>query len=458
MTSPANRSGEDEQVEQVLRAAREAGVEFIHLQFIDIPGTIKGLSLPTDHLASCLTEGIWFDGSSVEGLARIAESDLYLLPDLATFGIIPWEKPTTARLICNLVTPGRQPFPADPRYVLRRALDDAAELGLSYRAGAEVEFYLFEDPAPDRRAPLRVVGARSLVPADRRSYFELPDERAAGLCQEAMEMLRSLGYRVAATHHEVSPGQHEIDLVEDDALRTADAIVTLKLVIRALAHQAGLLPTFMPKPIDRSSGSGLHLTQVLLDRATERGSLFEDHGGGHLSTVGQHFVAGQLAHARGMCAVLAPLVNSYKRLEGGDEAPATVAWARVNRGSFIRVSEAQGPGSGVLEVRAPDPSCNPYLALVVLLQCGLDGLRAKTSLPGPDEPEGRPGPLTGESAADPLPSTLGEALEEIGRDMTVRSALGQPVYERFLAAKDQEWVAYRHHISSWEIEAYLENA
>lgn len=459
-TSWTNEADRDRgaRIERVLEVAGEARVEFVHLQFIDIPGAIKGLTVPVDRLASCLTDGVWFDGSSVEGLARIAESDLYLLPDLDTFAIAAWEGPATARLVCNLVTPGHEPFLADPRFVLSRALADAAEIGFSYRAGAEVEFYLFEDPQPAGRPHGRGNVPRTLQPADTRSYFELPDERAAALCQKAVKILRGLGYQASATHHEVSPGQHEIDLDADDGMRTADAIVTLKLVIRSLAHQVGLLPTFMPKPIESASGSGIHLSQFVLDRTTGQTVLFEPGEGSRLSPLGQHFVAGQLAHARGMCAILAPLVNSYKRLLGGNEAPSSVSWARVNRGSFIRLSEAQSLANAVLEVRAPDPSCNPYLALAVLLQSGLDGIREQTPLPSPDEQPVRLSPSDGEATVDPLPSTLGEAIEELGWDMVVRSSLGQPVFERFLAAKEQEWLAYRHHISSWELESYLETA
>lgn len=443
-----------EEIERIGQVAAAAGVEFVHLQFIDIPGTIKGLTIPVHRLKACLAEGIWFDGSSVEGLARIAENDLYLVPDPATFAIVSWERPTTARLICNLVTPSRQPFPADPRFVLARALADAAEQGYQYRVAAEVEFYLFEDPAraglsDDRRWPL--------VPADARTYFELPDERAGLVCQRTVTVLRELGYAVAATHHEVSAGQHEIDLAEDDALRTADAIVTLKLVLRALAPSVGLLPTFMPKPLEKSSGSGIHLAQTLVDSATGR-NVLRASDGHQLSIPGQHFVAGQLAHARGMCAVLAPLVNSYKRLLGGDEAPAAITWATVSRAAFIRVSELATPGSPVVEVRAPDPSCNPYLALAVLLHAGLDGIRQQTPLPAPVEATERLDETAGEVVADPLPSTLGEALDELGWDMVVRTALGQPVFERFLAAKEREWLAYRHHISSWELQSYLESA
>jgi glutamine synthetase len=273
-----------------------------------------------------------------------------------------------------------------------------------------------------------------------------------------VKLMRSFGYNVAASHHEASPGQHEIDLGQDDALRTADAIVTLKFVIRALAARARLFPTFMPKPLEKSSGSGIHLSQVMVDLTSGQNVFYDPEGEHQLSSTGQSFVAGQIAHARGMCAVLAPLVNSYKRLLGGDEAPSAVDWARVNRSAFIRVPEATQAASCLIEVRAPDPSINPYLALAVLLESGLDGIRGQTPLRPPAEQDARH-PTTSESAEyDMLPSTLGEALEEIEWDMAVRSALGQPVYERFAAAKEQEWLAYRHHISSWEIETYLETA
>jgi glutamine synthetase len=450
----------------VIAAAAAAEVEFVHLQFTDVPGAIKGLSVPAVRLAECFDDGVWFDGSSIEGMARLAESDLFLRPDPTTYALIPWERPTTARMLCDLMTPDGQPFVADPRYVLRRALADAAESGLVYRVGAEVEFYLFEEagerddrvrtgrdrsgPHPSRGAP----GGR-LMPADARGYFELPDERAADLCQTALKVLRDFGYQVVATHHEVSPGQHEIDLGEDDALRTADAIVALKLVVRALALRRGLLPTFMPKPLEHASGSGVHVSQYLLDREHGDNVLFDLHGEHQLSPVGQSFVAGQLAHARGMCAVLAPLVNSYKRLLGDDEAPSLVDWARTHRNALIRVPEVAHPSACHVELRVPDASFNPYLALAVMLQAGLDGVRNRTALPEPAERSVR---AEADATLDSLPSTLGEALEELEWDMVPRSALGQPVFERFVAAKEQEWLAYRHHISNWELDAYLENA
>jgi glutamine synthetase len=458
------RAADPEAVERVVQAARDKGVEFVHLQFTDVPGSIKGVSVPVERLTNCFTDGVWFDGSSVEGLARLAESDLYLRPDPTTFAIIPWERPTTGRLLCDLVTPDGVAFAADPRNVLRRTVADATELGYAYRVGAEVEFYLFEERDVERAADggsRRRGGPRDLsplVPSDSRSYFELPDERAATLCQSAVKIMRSFGYNVAATHHEASPGQHEIDLGLDDALRTADAIVALKLVIRALAPKAGLLPTFMPKPMEKATGSGVHLAQVMIDRVTGTNAFFDPGGDHQLSSLGQSFVAGQIAHARGMTAVLAPLVNSYKRLLGGDEAPSEVDWARTNRSAFIRVPEAVNSGSCLIEVRAPDPSFNPYLGLAVLLHCGLDGIRNQIPLnPPAEQPPGRE-PTGDDAVNDRLPSTLGEALEEIEWDMVVREALGQPVYERFATAKEQEWLAYRHHISRWEIDTYLDSA
>lgn len=438
-------------VDLVLRRARDEGVEFVHLQFTDIPGSIKGLSIPAERLEQCLRDGVWFDGSSVEGLARLAESDLYLAPDPSTFTVLPWEKVKTGRLICDLRTPEHEPFAADPRFALKRALASAEERGYDYRVGAEVEFYLFEERSV-RGEPT----ARTLIPPDARSYFELPVARAAETCHETVRVLRDFGYRVTASHHEVSPGQYEIDLAEDNALRTADAIVALKLAVRTLASRHGLSPTFMPKPKTRTNGSGLHLSQILIDRVNGANVFFDPDAEWHLSPDGQHFIAGQLAHARGMCALLAPLVNSYKRLVGGGEAPARVTWAKVSPGSFIRIPETRGAAEAI-EVRAADPSCNPYLALAALLHAGLTGLDSHALLPPPAEFAGG-ADAPDDETVDLLPSTLGEALEELGWDMVVREALGQAVFERFLAAKEQEWSAYRHHVSDWELEAYLETA
>jgi len=446
----------DERHERLLDQIRRANVEFVHFQFTDIPGAIKSVAIPASRLQASLERGVWFDGSSVEGTARFAESDLYLRPDPTTFALLPWDARPTGRLLCDICLPDGSAYPADPRQALKRALAEAAELGYDYRVGFELEFFVFEDRADlfgDGRIP---------EPLDTSSYFDESDDRAANLCWTAAQALGGFGFEVEATHHEVAPGQHEVDLAEHDALSAADALVALKWALRSFGRRDGLLVSFMPKPIEEASGSGLHVQQVLAHREGG-GNAFGDGAAEYgLSAVGKHYIAGQLAHARGMTAVIAPLVNSYKRLMGGAEAPGQISWARINRGSLIRVPEvAQGAGARV-ELRAPDPSCNPYLALAAMLEAGLDGIRNELPLPGPvEELPDRASGADGESAgpaANPLPGTLGEALEELEWDPVVRGALGQPIYERFLAAKEAEWLAYRRHISLWELKSYFKGA
>jgi glutamine synthetase len=440
---PVTRNRDD-----VVEAARAAGVELVHLQFTDVLGTIKSMSIPVSRLQRAFDDGAWFDGSSVEGMARVAERDLYLMPDPSTFAVLPWEATPTGRLICDLGLPGGAPFKADPRAVLQTALERAAEHGFSYRVACEVEFFVFDDvPAP------------ALVPVDHSGYFEMQGNRATALCMAAIDAVGSFGVEVEATHHEVGPGQYEIDLAEQDALCAADGLVALKWALRALGQRSGLRVSFMPKPIESASGSGLHVAQVVTNRSGD--NAFFDQGQRYaLSSVACQFIAGQLAHARGMCAVVAPLVNSYKRLGGGAEAPARVTWARVNRGALVRVPEAHSGPRTRLELRAPDPSCNPYLALAVMLQTGLDGIDRQLPLTEPMEALEGHGARedVAEQIANPLPTTLGEALEELEWDPVVREALGQPVVERFLAAKEREWLDFSQHISRWELERYLDSA
>jgi glutamine synthetase len=435
--------------DDVIEAARAAGVEVVHLQFTDVPGTIKSMTIPVSRLQRAFDDGAWFDGSSVEGLARVAERDLYLRPDPSTFAVLPWETTPTARLICDLGLPGGAPFTADPRAVLQTALERASEHGFSYRVALEVEFFVFEESV-----------ARELIPVDRSGYFEMQGSRATALCMAAIDAVGSFGVEVEATHHEVGPGQYEIDLAEQDALCAADGLVALKWALRALGQRSGLRVSFMPKPIESASGSGLHIAQVLADNRGGTNVFFDERQPYALSTLACQFIAGQLAHARGMCAVVAPLVNSYKRLTGGAEAPSRVTWARVNRGALLRVPEALTGPRTRLELRAPDPSCNPYLALAAMLCAGLDGIDRQLPLSEPMEEleRCREGEDVAEQIANPLPVTLGEALEELEWDPVVREALGQPVVERFLAAKEREWLAYSQHISRWELDHYLESA
>lgn len=428
----------------------DAGVEFVQLQFTDIPGTIRSVTIPAGRLATILEKGLWFDGSSVEGLARVAENDLYLRPDLGTLAVLPWEERPTARLICDLYQPDGTPFGADPRRALRAVLDSAAEMGFVYRVGCELEFSIFHAEQ----------GGSGLRPIDSGGYFEVTEQRAEDLCRDATRALGSLGFSVEMTHHEVAPGQQEIDLAVTGGLELADALVALKTALRVYGRRAGFLVTFMPKPIEGQSGSGLHIQQVLVDRAGNRDAFFDPDRPYQLSAVGRRFIAGQLAHARAMCAVIAPLVNSYKRLMGGDEAPAHITWARTSRGALIRVPDANSRDQTRIELRAPDPSCNPYLALAVMLRSGLDGIASELELPEPiEEPLVRePRRAESEPIADVLPGTLAESLEALAWDPVVRDALGQPIYERFVAAKEREWADHSAHVSAWELRTYLESA
>jgi glutamine synthetase len=440
-------------VSSIVDRARAAGVEVVHLQFTDVPGAIKSLTIPASRLERTLEQGAWFDGSSVEGLARTAESDLYLRPEPSSFAVVPWEATPTARLICDLCLPGGAPFPADPRQALKAVLTEARELGFEYRVSVEVEFFVFED----RDGPAG--GPRPLAPVDRTGYFEMQEARAASLCRQAIDALAGFGVEVEASHAEVGPGQHEIDIAELGALEAADAVVALKWALRSLARREHVLVSFMPKPLEDAPGSGMHISQVLIEQASASDAFFDPAQQYQLSTVGAQFIAGQLAHARGLSAIVAPLINSYKRLSGGAEAPARVSWARIHRGALLRVPEPAAGRGTRLELRAPDPSCNPYLALAAMLKAGLDGIRNQLVLPEPAE-EAMTADLEGEAAdlADPLPATLGEALEELNWDPVVRDALGQPIFERFLAAKEQEWQAFGRHISAWELARYLEGA
>jgi glutamine synthetase len=443
---------------EALARVREAGADFVYLQFTDILGAVKGVTIPASRLEHAFEEGVWFDGSSVEGWARVAESDLYLRPDPTSLALFPWETPPAARFICDLGLPNGEGFQGDPRQALRAVLDEAQEAGFDYRVSAEFEFFLFQDQGGVREGL-----AKGLEPSDAESYYSMPTEKPLRLCHEVARTLERCGFSVAATHHEVAPGQHEIDLAEHDALRAADAIATLKIALRAYGQREGLLATFMPKPLSGLSGSGLHLQQSLFERPSGRNAFYDPDGAYRLSDVGRAFVAGQLAHARGMCALLSPLVNSYKRLTGGGEAPALIDWARINRGALIRVPELGADGERMfVELRSPDPSCNPYLALAGALKAGLEGVASQLTLPEPieerPEADSEAEAEEAERSADPLPQTLGEAIEELEWDPVIRAALGQSIYERFLAAKEQEWAAYRNHISLWEIENYLQGA
>lgn len=448
MTHPDDRQTQNEAVAE--RARRE-GVRFIDLQFIDVVGVVKSVTIPASQFDDCLHHGKWFDGSSIEGFARTAESDMYLLPDPTTFAVVPWEDGanTTARVICDVLTPSGERFPGDPRAVLTNVLREAEEQGFDYQAGPELEFFLFHAGALSEITPL---------PHDRGGYFDLSTDLAYSVRKEMVNALEALGVRVETSHHELAPGQHEIDFQHESALRTADSVVTARYALKAVAEQHNLYATFMPKPVFGVAGSGMHIHQSLRDRRTQRNAFAEADDEYGLTNLAKHFVAGQLAHARGMEAVLAPLVNSYKRVVPGFEAPVYVSWARVNRSALVRVPRPPaGRGEATrIELRSPDASCNPYLALAVMLKAGLDGVRRELNPPAPLEESlwGYSGERAPRGVAV-LPTSLGEALEAMADDPLIREALGDHVYERFLEAKRQEWDEYRQQVFPWELQRYL---
>jgi glutamine synthetase len=437
--------------EGVLRAAREHMVKFIHLQFTDVVGVVKGVTIPVHELETALDTGVWFDGSSIQGFARIAESDMYLAPDPDTFRVIPWEGKegaSTARMICDVYTPAGEPFPGDPRGVLKAAVAKAEEMGFIYNTGPELEFFLFHNDE---------FGYPVLEPHDKGGYFDYSTDLAVGIRKDMVAALEALEIMPEASHHEVAMGQHEIDFQYADAVKTADNAVTFKYVLKAVARFHEVYATFMPKPIAGINGSGMHTHQSLVSKDSGKNAFNDPDDEFGLSVTAKQFIAGQLAHARGLCPIVAPLVNSYKRLVPGYEAPVYISWARINRSALIRVPRVSHPEATRLELRCPDPSCNPYLAFAAMLMAGLDGIEKEMTPPNAlEENLYELDDACRESfQVKTLPGSLGEALECLAEDDVIQSALGPHVYERFVDAKTQEWNEYRTQVSPWEIERYL---
>lgn len=432
----------------ILQRAEDEKVEFINLQFTDITGMVKNVTIPVAQLRDCLDHGVWFDGSAIEGFARIAESDMYLVPDLETFALIPWDDTyVTARMICDVYTPDHKPFAGDPRYILRLALEEAAKMGFGYNVGPELEFFLFRN-GPD--------GRPSADPHDSASYFDVSSDMATNIRRHMVKALAAFGIEVEAMHHEVAVGQHEIDFHYGPALRTADHAVTFRMACKAIAQQHGLYATFMPKPMADVAGSGMHVHQSLFDLKTGKNLFYDASDPYGLSPLARSFIAGLLAHSKGMLAVLAPLVNSYKRLVPGYEAPVYISWGRTNRSALVRVPRISPsrPHSTRAELRCPDPSCNPYLALAVMLRAGLDGIRNDLPLPrAMEEDLYHVDPRAYQ--LETLPGSLGDALDALQADDVVCDALGPHIVERFVEAKTQEWNEYRVFVSQWELDRYL---
>jgi glutamine synthetase len=439
-----------------IAAARERGIRFVQLQFTDILGVVKAVTIPIGRLEDSVQHGTWFDGSSVEGFTRIAESDQYLAPDMTTFNEIPWQPGSgprgTARVICDVFTPRGEPFAGDPRYVLRRQVERAKQLGYVVNTGPELEFFLLRRGEDGSIKPL---------PHDRAGYFDYSTDLAQEVRQDMVDALEAFGIRVEAAHHEVAEGQHEIDFEYADALKTADNAITFKFTLKAIAQLHGLYATFMPKPIHGINGSGMHTHQSLFSVAEGRNAFADPTAPYGLSDVAKAYMAGILAHARGMSAILAPLVNSYKRLVPGYEAPTYITWGRTNRSALIRVPMIS-PGKSIegtrAEVRCPDPSSNTYLAFAAMIAAGLDGVERGLVLSEPVEESlfEMDASRIAEKGIRQLPGTLGEAIDELESDPVIGEALGDHVLTHYVSAKRAEWDEYRTQVTGWELDRYLE--
>ena len=437
--------------EDIIRMVKEEDVEFIRLQFTDIFGQLKNVAITASQIEKAVNDQVMFDGSSIEGFVRIDESDQYLYPDLDSFAIFPW-RPNhgrVARLICDVHDPDGKPFVGDPRHVLKRALKRAEEMGFdAFNVGPEAEFFLFQ--TDDEGKPTTRTN-------DEAGYFDLgPLDHGEGTRREICMALEQMGFEIEASHHEVAQGQHEIDFKYADALRTADNIMTFKLAVKTLAQKNGLHATFMPKPIFGINGSGMHTNMSLFQGG--KNAFYDPDDPKGLSKEAYSFIAGLLAHVKGMAAVTNPLVNSYKRLVPGYEAPCYLAWSASNRSALIRIPAARGQSTRV-ELRSPDPACNPYLELALCLAAGLDGIE-KGLTPPPEVTEN----IFDMNAAarkahgiDSLPDSLEEAIHALEADPLVLDTLGEHVAANYIEGKRKEWEEYRTRVSSWEREKYIIN-
>ncbi|MBU0527530.1 glutamine synthetase family protein [Candidatus Micrarchaeota archaeon] len=437
--------------DELFESMESDNVKFVNLQFTDMFGMVKSISIPINHLENSFDHGTWFDGSSIEGFARIHESDMYLKPDMETYAVLPWHNSSdgnTARFICDVHKPDGSPFEGDPRYVLKKVIQEAKDLGFDYNVGPELEFFLFK----------RENGKLLPIPHDSGSYFDQSNDLAYDIRRDMNVTLQKFGINVEASHHEVALGQHEIDFKYGDALSTADNGTTFKFVLKAIAQKHGLHATFMPKPVPGINGSGMHVHQSLFKDGEN--AFFDESNKYHLSNHAYSFIAGQLAHAKAMSAILCPTINSYKRLVPGYEAPVYLSWGHTNRSALIRIPRySKGKSQSTrCEIRCPDPSCNLYLAFAVLLKTGLDGM--KNNMIPPDSIEedlyGFDDKKLEDMKINTLPDSLQSALREFKRDDVIRDALGKHTFEKYIEAKTKEWDSYKLQVTPWEIENYLE--
>lgn len=432
----------------LLKIIQEEDVEFIRLQFTDIYGNLKNIAVTSSQIEKILDENCVFDGSAIKGFVGVEQSDMYLVPDFSTFEIFPWrpQQGKVARLICNIEMPSGEPFLGDPRYILKEAIHVGKEMGYVFEVGPECEFFLFH--TDDNGMPTTITHEQA-------GYFDIgPLDLGENARRDMVLTLESMGFEIESSHHEAAPAQHEIDFKYDEALHTADNIMTFKLAVRTIAKRHGLHATFMPKPKYGVAGSGMHLNMSL---SKDGKNIFCDKSDPNgLSKEAYYFIGGLMKHIKGMTAVLNPLVNSYKRLVPGFEAPVYIAWSSINRSPLIRIPAIKGDNVRI-ELRSPDSSANPYLALALCLRAGLDGIANKIMPPNAvnknifemTDVERK------EALIESLPANLMEALQELEQDEFVKNVLGQHIAEHYIQAKKEEWKAYCSQISDWEVEQYL---
>lgn len=431
-----------------MKLVQDEDVEFIRLQFTDMFGNLKNVAVTASQLEKALDNKCMFDGSAIEGFARIEESDMYLYPDLDTLAIFPWrpQQGKVARLICDVHRPTGEPFEGDPRYILKRAVKEAAELGYTFEVGPECEFFLFHTDEN---------GMPTTLTHEKAGYFDLgPLDLGENARRDMVLTLEEMGFVVEASHHEMAPAQHEIDFQYDEAVATADNIMTFKLAVKTIAKRHGLHATFMPKPRFGVNGSGMHINMSLSKDGRNIFGDSKDKLG--LSKEAYWFIGGIMKHMKGMTAITNPLVNSYKRLVPGYEAPVYLAWSVTNRSPLIRIPTSRGDHTRI-ELRCPDPSANPYLAFAVCLKAGLDGILNQTD--PPESVDCNIFAMTEEEkkqrGIEAIPGTLIEAIQELEKDELIKEALGRHVSEKYIGAKKEEWANYRAQVTDWEINQYL---
>lgn len=434
--------------EEVMKLVEKEDVEFIRLQFTDIFGNLKNVAVTVSQLDKALNNQVMFDGSSIEGFVRIEESDMYLYPNLDTVAIFPWrpQHGKVARFICDVYRPDGVPFEGDPRSILKRETEKAAALGYTFDVGPECEFFLFHTDEN---------GLPTTLTHEKAGYFDLgPADLGENARRDMVMTLEDMGFEVEASHHEVAPAQHEIDFKYDEALVTADNIMTFKLAVKTIAKRHGLHATFMPKPKYGINGSGMHTNMSL--KKNGQNIFFDPDDKLQLSKEAYYFIGGIIKHMKGMTAITNPLVNSYKRLIAGYEAPVYIAWSATNRSPLIRIPASRGEGTRV-ELRCPDPACNPYLVLALCLAAGLDGIQNK--IEPPKSVDVNIFEMTEEERSfyniEALPATLIEAVEEMEKDPFIREVLGDHVFNKYVEAKKKEWDAYRTQVTQWELDEYL---